>query len=152
MIDRLRRIALAVDRSEESDHACDLAARLSVDTGAPVVIIHVRSTHPLLRGDAVNPGQRETMEREGQEFLDEQRARVEQAGGTVEDTRLGFGKRIDETIVRGVEDLDADLLVVGGRGEDEVTRRMLLGSTSESLVRHAPCSVLVARRPLGADT
>ncbi len=37
----------------------------------------------------------------------------------------------------------ADLIVVGRHGEKGMLEHMLLGSTAERVVRHAPCSVLV---------
>lgn len=40
----------------------------------------------------------------------------------------------------------ADLLVIGGRGSGGV-RSMLLGSVGNTVVHHAPCPVLVMRRP-----
>jgi nucleotide-binding universal stress UspA family protein len=43
-----------------------------------------------------------------------------------------------------------DLLVVGSRGFGPV-RRLLLGSTSDRLVREAACPVLAVPRPEGAD-
>ncbi|HET9867557.1 MAG TPA: universal stress protein, partial [Nitrospira sp.] len=49
-----------------------------------------------------------------------------------------------DTIVKHVEADDADLLVVGSRRLTKTERRHL-GSVSESLLRHAPCSVLVVR-------
>jgi nucleotide-binding universal stress UspA family protein len=49
-----------------------------------------------------------------------------------------------DTIIKHVEADDTDLLVVGSR---RLTRseRLHLGSVSESLLRHAPCSVLIVR-------
>jgi nucleotide-binding universal stress UspA family protein len=49
-----------------------------------------------------------------------------------------------DTIVTQVEACHADLLAIGSR---ELTRseRLHLGSVSESLLRHAPCSVLIVR-------
>lgn len=49
-----------------------------------------------------------------------------------------------DTIVTKVQADHADLLVIGSR---ELTRseRLYLGSVSESLLRHAPCSVLIVR-------
>jgi nucleotide-binding universal stress UspA family protein len=49
-----------------------------------------------------------------------------------------------DTIVKHVEAEDADLLVVGSRRLTKTERRYL-GSVSESLLRHAPCSVLIVR-------
>ena len=47
-------------------------------------------------------------------------------------------------ILHIAEEIGADLVVVGSRGFD-LLRRALLGSVSESVVRHAHCSVLVVR-------
>lgn len=65
--------------------------------------------------------------------------------------RPGFTTRFvlrDDTARHGLCDLaeerHADLIVVGSHGHRGV-RRALLGSAAEAVVRHAPCSVLVAR-------
>ena len=49
-----------------------------------------------------------------------------------------------DTIIKHVEADHTDLLVVGSRPLTK-SERFYLGSVSESLLRHAPCSVLVAR-------
>jgi nucleotide-binding universal stress UspA family protein len=49
-----------------------------------------------------------------------------------------------EAIVERATSLGADLVVVGSHGRRGV-RRLVLGSVAEATVRHAPCSVLVAR-------
>lgn len=49
-----------------------------------------------------------------------------------------------DTIVTQVEADHADLLVIGSR-ELTKSERLYLGSVSESLLRHAPCSVLIVR-------
>ena len=51
---------------------------------------------------------------------------------------------IIDTIVKHVETDHADLLVIGSR-ELTKSERLHLGSVSESLLRHAPCSVLIVR-------
>ena len=48
-------------------------------------------------------------------------------------------------IVDLAEELDAGLVVVGSRGLGGI-RRALMGSVSDSVVRHAHCPVLVVRR------
>jgi len=49
-----------------------------------------------------------------------------------------------DTIVKHVEADHADLLVIGSRDLTK-SERLHLGSVSESLLRHAPCSVLIVR-------
>jgi nucleotide-binding universal stress UspA family protein len=54
-----------------------------------------------------------------------------------------------DTIIKQIEADHADLLVVGSRRLTK-SERLHLGSVSESLLRHAPCSVLIVRGTGGA--
>lgn len=49
-----------------------------------------------------------------------------------------------EAIVRAAAEWPADLVVVGARGLGAFAR-LVLGSVSEHVVRHAPCAVLIVR-------
>ncbi len=70
--------------------------------------------------------------------------------------RLAAPDRIvDNVVVRGrpasglidqAREFSADLVIVGSRGHGAITS-LLLGSVSAEVVDHAPCPVLVARRP-----
>lgn len=50
----------------------------------------------------------------------------------------------ESRIVESAEEIGADLIVVGSHGYNR-WERLLLGSVSDSVVHHAPCSVLVVR-------
>jgi nucleotide-binding universal stress UspA family protein len=50
----------------------------------------------------------------------------------------------ERRIVETAEELKADLIVVGSHGYNR-WERLLLGSVSDSVIHHAPCSVLVVR-------
>ena len=52
---------------------------------------------------------------------------------------------IKELLVKEAEDWGADLLVVGSHGHNAV-ERFLLGSVSNAVMHHAPCSVEVVRQ------
>lgn len=54
----------------------------------------------------------------------------------------------DSRIVETAEEWHPDLIVVGSHGYSR-WERLLLGSVSDSVVHHAPCSVLVVRAPAG---
>jgi nucleotide-binding universal stress UspA family protein len=75
---------------------------------------------------------------------------------TAKDIRAGFpdlGTQLTTKVVKGspkqeivqeAENWGADLIIMGSHGRG-FWRRSLLGSVSESVVHHAPCSVLVVR-------
>ena len=66
------------------------------------------------------------------------------AGGTAAQAHLRIGNAAME-IVDLAEKLSAGLIVVGSRGLSGI-RRALIGSVSDSVVRHAHCPVLVVRK------
>ena len=86
----------------------------------------------------------EAVKAEAQKVLDEQVRKLEEAGGTVKKAHLGIGERRDQAIVHLAEKLSAGLIVLGSRGLGGV-RRALVGSVSDSVVRHAHCPVMVVR-------
>jgi nucleotide-binding universal stress UspA family protein len=49
-----------------------------------------------------------------------------------------------DEIIKAAKDEGVDLIVVGNLGRTGI-ERMLIGSVSEAVVRHAPCPVLVVR-------
>jgi nucleotide-binding universal stress UspA family protein len=82
-------------------------------------------------------------ERTERELLDNEVEQVEAAGGTITQAHLSMGKAAQE-IVLVAEEIDAGLIVMGSTGQGGI-RRALLGSVSESVVKHAHCPVLVVR-------
>jgi universal stress protein A len=82
--------------------------------------------------------------KEAQDIADGAVAKLESAGLTAESlVRIGDA-RIE--ILRAAEEWNADLIILGSHGRTGVSR-WLLGSVAEHVVRHAFCSVEVARSP-----
>jgi nucleotide-binding universal stress UspA family protein len=143
------KILLATDGSEEAELALRAAVDLSNTTDSELHVVTVgRDYHPAYfefpePGDLRERALR-TLEQETQEILDRQVEKIEEAGGTVAGTHLRMVGRKDEQIVSLSEEVGAGLIVMGSRGLGGV-RRALLGSVSDSVVRHAHCPVLVVR-------
>jgi nucleotide-binding universal stress UspA family protein len=132
------KILLATDGSAEAQLAATTAADLAKSTGSELHVVHVGEFLPtILAQTEAEP------EREARELLEEQVRRVEGAGGTVEGTHLRLG-RADEEIVDLAHSMGAGLIVMGSRGRGRI-RRALMGSVSDSVVRHAHCPVTIVR-------
>jgi nucleotide-binding universal stress UspA family protein len=144
------RVLLAIDGSKESHHATRAAVEAARAAGSELHVLSVLETAQLLP-QMPYPGP-EAWERSGTVEEAEQQARrllswvserIEAQGSTVEEPHLAVGKP-DKEIVRLAGELGADLVVLGSKGLGAVGR-VLLGSVSDSVVRHALCSVLVVR-------
>jgi nucleotide-binding universal stress UspA family protein len=83
------------------------------------------------------------LEQQGRELLDGEVERVRSAGGTVAQSHLMIGE-VAREIVHLAEALGAGLIVMGSRGHGGINRA-LMGSVSESVVRHAHCPVTIVR-------
>jgi nucleotide-binding universal stress UspA family protein len=135
------KILLATDGSEDAALATKAAIDLSNQSGAELHIVHVgRSSFRL------SPKEYRAAAREK---IDELAKAVEEAGGDVTETHLSIDDSQTpgneaEHITGVAEELGADLIVIGSRGLGGM-KRLLMGSVSESVVKHAHCPVLVMR-------
>jgi nucleotide-binding universal stress UspA family protein len=146
------KVLLATDGSEEAILAAHVAADLANNTDSELHIVHARLRitphHPgyyvgpeVIEGAAEK--ERKLLDHEAQRLLDAQVEQVRTVGGRAAQTHLRIG-RVDEEIVATAEELGAGLIVVGSRGQGAL-RRALMGSVSDSVVRHAHCPVMVVR-------
>ncbi|QYJ15653.1 Putative universal stress protein [Rubrobacter xylanophilus DSM 9941] len=147
-----RKVLLATDGSREAGLAARAAAELAGKTGSALHLVYVlpAALHPpyphFFQRERVE-SEMEKLREEARGFLERQRERLEAVGAKVEEAHLREG-RADEEIVRLAEELGAGLIVVGSRGLTSL-RRALMGSVSDSVVRHAHCPVLVVREDGG---
>ena len=142
-------ILLATDGSEESKRATQAATELSRETGSEVHVVYVLPTPAQLIGHHTYSAEiRESLiggaERDAETFLKEQAEKIGSDGGKVAETHLRSGDP-DKEILRTAESLGVGLIVIGSRGLGAVSRA-LMGSVSDSVVRHAHCPVFVVRQ------
>jgi nucleotide-binding universal stress UspA family protein len=138
------KILLSTDGSEEAEFAARTAADLARDMNSELHVVHVGVQYFLVIHDYISPTQYQELKQERQGVLDEQVSKIEEAGGTVTKSYLRMGRREDEEIVALAEEVGAGLIAMGSRGLGGI-RRALLGSVSDSVVRHAHCPVMVVR-------
>jgi nucleotide-binding universal stress UspA family protein len=144
------KILLATDGSKEAALAAQAAVDLANKTNSEIHVVHV--TMPLYAPSSYYEGvyladhmseEYKEIERSAQELLDEQAKKIEAAGGSVARTHLRTGKP-DQEIVDLAEEIGTGLILMGSRGLGGISR-VLMGSVSDSVVRHAHCPVLVVR-------
>ena len=152
------RILLASDGSETAAHATEVAVELSKKTHSELHVLYVGEySTALLYPQAadtswvVQEDLAPIQEEQGQQFeqvarrtLDAEVQQVRAVGGTVAQAHLRMGTP-DAEVVDLAEELDVGLVVVGSRGLGGI-RRALMGTVSDSVVRHAHCPVLVVRK------
>jgi nucleotide-binding universal stress UspA family protein len=142
------KILLASDGSEEAELALETAIDLTNTTNSELHVVTVGGVEYRHAYDIPESGDLlketfEAIEREAQEKLDEQVKKIEEARGTVTEAHLRTGRAAEE-IVTLSEEIGAGLIVIGSRGRGGI-RRALMGSVSDSVIRHAHCPVLVVR-------
>jgi nucleotide-binding universal stress UspA family protein len=151
------KILLATDGSSEAELATQTAVDLARMSASELHVIHVLDVAPsaMLYPEATDPegiempdpileeDLEQSSEQRGRELLDAEVERVWAVGGTVAQAHLTMGDAARE-IVHLAEDVGAGLVVMGSRGHGGI-RRALMGSVSDSVVRHAHCPVLVVR-------
>jgi nucleotide-binding universal stress UspA family protein len=136
-------ILLATDGSLDAALALETAVDLANTTNSELHVVTAARGYPAydIRIEEVA----EQLRQEAQEVLDEQVRRVDEVGGTVQETHVRVGERRSDEIVKVAEEVRVGLIVMGSRGLGGV-RRTLMGSVSDAVVRHAHCPVLIVRR------
>lgn len=138
-----RRILVPVDFSKPSSQALGAAVALAQRFGARLAVAHVtRRNRPDSHIVAEQLGMTFDTRRAGRaklvEFLERELL------GDIQPTRLVTdGVPFDE-ITKAAATWEADLIVIATHGYTGL-KHVLLGSTAERVVRHAPCPVLVVR-------
>jgi nucleotide-binding universal stress UspA family protein len=146
-MNRLGPILAATDFSGPARHAADRAARLAHETGATLTLMHV------LPGGALQElrqwlGAGHAME---QQLHDDARHQLALLSSDLQTHRHVAARAVNacgpvlDEINREAEGLDAALLVLGARGAGFL-RRLVLGSTSERLLRRTTRPLLVVRQ------
>ncbi len=145
--DELRplRIVVAHDGSASSQSAIRMLASI---TWGPQVEITVVSVVVMLMHFGMEIYQKSQElwrehQRQTEEALDWAMRELRQSTPNVT-AKLCQGENAAEGIVGVVEDLNADIIVLGERGRSRI-ERFLLGSTSHAVLAHAPCSVWIVR-------
>jgi nucleotide-binding universal stress UspA family protein len=151
------KVLLATDGSKEADLATRTAADLADKTGSELHVVHVFGITPWysaypegfgfgtaeLEDPVLEEELQRTSERGAREVLDAEVEKLRSLGVTQPQAHLVEGG-VSQEIVGLAEGIGAGLIVLGSRGLGGIGRA-LMGSVSDSVVRHAHCPVMVVR-------
>ena len=136
------RIIVPTDFSDASVHALETALKFAERLGAEVeLLVVVPKSEPLFPH---NPENRKAAARIDQEEVERAQAALDAVAeqhGQVASTHVGHGTPY-EAILECAEERGAELIVMGTTGHN-FAGRMLLGSTTERVLRHGQRPVLV---------
>ena len=141
----MKKVLLATDGSSNAEEAGWFLSHLPHDEQLDLTILTV------IQLPSVNP--RYATAESMTEMVDRERAASVRAYEQIAAMFDGANARVQHLVKEGhrgqgivdaARELNVDLVVVGARGRSAV-RRLLLGSTSDYVATHAPCSVLVVR-------
>ena len=141
----LRKILIATDGSENAEKAADFGIQIAGLSGAKVYAAYVIDTTPYYSIPL------------DQVWLKEVYEQVEKTGheitAGVEKTAKAAGLEAESIILKGdpaekivnfAEEQNVDMIIVGSLGKGKF-ERLVIGSVSEKVVRHAKIPVLVVR-------
>ena len=155
----INKILVAVDRSQRNQSVFDSAVSLAKTTGATLMLLHVLSEdeadypvlpqyvsypYPILDGRDYEVYQEKLAQYKqwGLDFLQNLTQKATEKGVDTEYTQMSGNP--GRTICQLANTWSADLVVVGSRGLKGL-KEMFLGSVSNYVTHHAPCSVLIVR-------
>lgn len=152
------KILLATDGARQSTAAVDMLKRLVIHDGDEIIVVSVVDlavpmAMDIYGGYVPDTTELEKTARENASRIlkdTEERLREQLSDRKVEiRTELLFGAP-ESMIVELADEAKPELIVVGSHGYSG-WERLLLGSVSDSVVHHAPCSVMVVRCPPETD-
>ena len=146
------RVILATDGTKQSEAAIEITRALNLKHGDEIIVISVVDMALPLSVDIYAGYQPSTEEIENT-VKENSRIILETTGNKLreifEEKDVSIALEIlngspESRIVERAEETNADLIIVGSHGYNR-WERLLLGSVSDSVIHHAPCSVLVVR-------
>jgi nucleotide-binding universal stress UspA family protein len=143
----ITQILCPVDFSDDSKAALESAAALAGEYGAALVVLHVEPVVFSAMGE-LPPGPAVEARQALYDRLSRFAESVRRPGLRLE-VRLEEGSPVGEILARARE-MHAGLIVMGTHGHGGI-ERVLLGSVTTKVLRHAPCPVLCVPREVLAE-
>jgi universal stress protein A len=145
-VDNYQHILLALDFSEPENYVIKKARQLAETFRAKLSVIHVLDNIPM--PDTAYGTKIPLEENSNDELLETEKLKFKQIAdelGVNPACRWMVWGVPGPEIVRVAEEESADLIIVGSHGRHGLA--LLLGSTANNVLHHAPCDVMAVRLP-----
>jgi nucleotide-binding universal stress UspA family protein len=137
----IKRIVVPTTGTTYAEKAVELACRLGREQKAEIVVAYVIEVPFTLPLNA-SMGKTEAI---AKEVVDRAQDIVKHHNLPVI-AKIERARKVGEGLIRLAKEMEADLIVIGIRPLRGITEK-IMGRTSETLLRHAPCEVIIDRRP-----
>lgn len=152
------KVMLALDESEHSEFALQSVLERPWNDGTEFLIFSVvEPYHPDFTGwDSKAIEQALVYAKKQEEDTKNYVAACAEKLATAHKNCIATGEtkesaRIKEAIIEKASSWNADLLVMGSHGRTGI-QKFLLGSVSQAVIAHSPCSVEIIKRPLAQSS
>ena len=144
MLQRYQNIMVAVDGSHEAELACEKGVNVALRNNSRLTIAHVIDTRALQSVSTFDAEVYEELQEDAKKLMDQYAEKAKEAGvaNVVTIVEMGNPKTLLATDIP--EEQKVDLIMVGATGLNAF-ERLLVGSSSEYILRHAKVDLLVVR-------
>lgn len=141
-------ILVPVDGSDIALNVVKHAVELSKAFNSKITVVQVMTLDPYIAAEYLSHGQSNIMFDRARNFIqgniDAAKAQFEAAGVQVE-TLMLEGESIHRTLLKAVEDLNIDLVVISSHGRSGF-QKLLMGSVAQSLISQVHVPVFVVKQ------
>ena len=144
MLQRYQNIMVAVDGSHEAELAFEKGVNVALRNNSRLTIAHVIDTRALQSVSTFDAEVYEELQEDAKKLMDQYAEKAKEAGvaNVVTIVEMGNPKTLPATDIP--EEQKVDLIMVGATGLNAF-ERLLVGSSSEYILRHAKVDLLAAR-------
>lgn len=140
-VDAIKRILVPTHGMPYSDRGVELACRLGAEQNAEIVLAYILEVPRTLPLGAELPRE----EKKAKDALARAESIVKLRGLSAV-CKIERSREAAEEIIRAAKEYDVDIIVMGVRPRLNPAQ-MVLGRTTETLLRRAPCEVIIDRPP-----
>ncbi|QIL46094.1 universal stress protein [Vagococcus coleopterorum] len=147
MVQKFQTILVAVDGSEEAELAFKKAVNVAKRNQAKLVLAHIIDTRAFQTISSFDDDLADQATAVAKATLEQLVAYAKDHGLSKVEAVVEYGTPKTLIAKQLPKDYQVDLIVIGATGLNTV-ERLLIGSVSEYVIRHAKCDVLVVRTDL----